>query len=353
MDGVVRVIDIAGRKVGDGQPCFVIAEAGVNHDGSVEMARRLVDVAAEARADAIKFQTFKAATLVSRRAPKAAYQQASTGVDESQLEMVKRLELPFSAFREIADRCRERGILFLSTPFEEESATFLDGLGVPAFKIPSGEITNLPLLAHVASMGKPMIVSTGMANLAEVEAAVRTIEDAGNRQLILLHCVSAYPADPADANLRAMRTLSSAFGVPTGFSDHTPGTTVALAAVALGACVVEKHFTLDRSLPGPDHAASLEPAELSALVKEIRTVEAALGSGNKVPVTGELDTAAVARKSLVTAREIPAGTALTADVIAIKRPGTGLPPRMLMELVGRIAALDIPADTVISWDMLR
>jgi len=240
----------------------------------------------------------------------------------------------------------------MSTPFDEESADFLADLGVAVFKIPSGEITNLPFLRHVACRGKPMIVSTGMSYLGEVETAVRTIEEAGNYDFVLLHCVSNYPADPADVNLRAMQTMATAFGVPVGYSDHTLGIEVAIAAVALGACVIEKHFTLDRSLPGPDHRASLEPDELAVLVRGIRTVEAALGQGRKEPAASEANTAAVARRSLVAARDIPAGTVLTEEMLAIKRPGTGLPPAMLGHTLGRRTRVNMPAGTIIDLGML-
>ncbi|MCC7449922.1 MAG: N-acetylneuraminate synthase family protein, partial [Anaerolineae bacterium] len=248
--------------------------------------------------------------------------------------------------------CQDHNVLFMSTPFDEGGADFLAKLGVTVFKIPSGEITNLPFLAHVARLGKPLIVSTGMSRLGEVETAVETIRQAGNEAMVLLHCVSSYPADPADANLRAMHTMATAFGLPVGYSDHTLGTAVALAAAALGACVIEKHFTLDRTLPGPDHQASLEPAELATLIRGIRTVEAALGSGNKVPAASEQNTADVARRSLVAAQDIPAGMALTEAMIAVKRPGTGLPPAMRPYLVGRRARTDIPAGSLFTLDML-
>jgi len=345
-------ISIARRSIGQDQPCFIIAEAGVNHNGDLALARQLVDVAAQAGADAVKFQTFKAEKVISPAASKAAYQVETTGAGESQLEMVKRLELPFEAFRELFAYCQSKNILFLSTPFDQESADFLDELGVAAFKIPSGEITNLPFLAHVARKGKPMIVSTGMSYLGEVETAVRTIVDAGNLNIVLLHCVSNYPADPADANLRAMHTLSLVFGVPAGFSDHTLGLQVPLAAVALGACIIEKHFTLDRTLPGPDHRASLEPDQLGALVQGIRTVEAALGHGRKEPAASEANTAAVARRSLVASRDIPVGTVLTKEHIAIQRPGNGLPPAWLPHLLGRTARAAISAGTLITLEML-
>jgi sialic acid synthase SpsE len=266
--------------------------------------------------------------------------------------MARQLELSFEAFRELYAYCQAKKILFLSTPFDEESADFLDELGVAAFKAPSGEITNLPFLAHVARKAKPMIVSTGMSYLGEVETAVRTIEQAGNSNIVLLHCTSNYPADSSDVNLRAMHTMAVAFGTPVGYSDHTLGTEVSLAAVALGACVIEKHFTLDRKLPGPDHRASVEPQELTALVQGIRIIEAALGNGRKEPAAGEVNTKAVARKSLVAARDIPAGATLTADLIAIKRPGTGLPPEMRASLIGRAARVAISADSLIALDML-
>lgn len=345
-----RPIKIAGRLIGPRRPCFIIAEAGVNHNGDLALAKQLVDAAVTAGADAVKFQTFKAERLASASAPKAAYQLQTTDRSESQLEMLRRLELSEPAHRALMAYCQEWRILFLSSPFEEESADVLEQLGVCAFKIPSGELTNLPFLEHVARKGKPMIVSTGMSTLAEVEQAVQAIRQMKNSQVVLLHCVSDYPADPSDANLRAMQTMADAFKVPVGYSDHTPGIEVALAAVALGACVIEKHFTCDRTLPGPDHRASLEPDELRRLVQGIRMVESALGDGRKAPVPREANTAAVARKSLVAARDIPAGSLLTEESIAIKRPGTGLPPAMLPSLVGRKTLRDIPVDTLLTLE---
>ncbi|MBN1859354.1 N-acetylneuraminate synthase, partial [Candidatus Bipolaricaulota bacterium] len=304
-------------------------------------------------ADAVKFQTFKAERIASADAPKAEYQMRSTGTDESQLDMLRRLELSKEEHRELVSYCSEKGITFLSSPFDEESADFLETLGVPAFKIPSGEITNLPFLAHVARKRRPMIVSTGMATLGEVEAAVSTIRDNGNPHIVLLHCVSNYPADPKDVNLRAMETMRVAFGIPVGYSDHTEGDEIALAAVALGACVLEKHFTLDRSLPGPDHQASIEPVELANLVRRVRSVEAALGHGQKVPANSEANTAAVARKSLVAAKAIEPGTVLAATMVQARRPGTGIPPAHLRELLGRVATVRIPANTMLRWEMFR
>jgi N,N'-diacetyllegionaminate synthase len=349
---VKETIAIGERRVGNGEPCFIIGEAGVNHNGSFELALELVDVAACAGCDAVKFQTFKPERVCSPHAPKADYQLQTTAAEESQLEMGKKLELPFEAFRELHRYCHEKGIIFLSTPFDYESVDFLDKLPVPAFKIPSGEITNLFLVEHIAGKGRPLIVSTGMAVLEEVSIAVETIRETGNQQMVLLQCVSNYPAQPSSVNLRAMRTLEDAFGVAAGLSDHTVGTEIAFAAVALGACVIEKHFTLSQELPGPDHRASLEPAGLATLVQGIRNIESALGDGVKRPAAEELNTAAVARRSLVAAAFIPAGTALTVDLLDILRPGTGLPPSMRSKLVGRRALHDIGAGTILTLDML-
>jgi N-acetylneuraminate synthase len=334
-------------------PCLVIAEAGVNHNGDPALAERLVDVAAAAGADMVKFQTFRADRIVTSEAPKAAYQRAGADDGESQRDMLRALELSEDGHRRVVARARAAGIVFLSTPFDEEAADFLASLGVPAFKIPSGEITNLPFLAHVARHARPIIMSTGMATLAEVEAAVRTVREAGCEDLVLLHCVSSYPAAPADANLRAMATLAAAFGVPVGYSDHTPGLEVALAARALGACVIEKHFTTSRALPGPDHAMSIEPDELAALVRGIRIVEAALGDGIKRPVPAEIAIAAVARKSLVVTRDLPAGSVLTREALGARRPGTGLAPAELSRVVGRTLRRPVRAGTLLSFESLE
>ena len=348
-----KELEIAGRKVGPGHPCFIIAEAGVNHNGDIGMAQNLVDAAVEAGADAVKFQTFRAARLASHSAPKAEYQLRTTEAAESQLEMLRRLELSAEDHRQIQDYCQAREILFMSSPFDEESADLLAALEVPVFKVPSGEIVNLPLLTHVARMGWPMIVSTGMADLGEVEQAVRTISAAGNREMVLLHCVSNYPAQPTDVNLGAMNVMAKAFDVPVGYSDHTLGTEVPMAAVSLGACVIEKHLTLDTNLPGPDHLASLGPEEFAAMIQGIRIVEAALmGHGRKEPAPSEAGTAAVARKSLVAGQDIPAGSTLTPEMVALRRPGTGLPPSMRPYVVGRRAHQDIPAGALIAMEML-
>lgn len=348
---MVSEVDIGGRKVGAGHPCFLMAEAGVNHNGDIRLARQLVDVAAAAGVDAVKFQTFIAESLISPVAEKADYQRATTGAGESQLDLVKKLELSFDSFRDLYAYCRRKKVMFLSTPFDEASVDFLDELGVMAFKISSGEVTNLPFLAYVARKGKPVILSTGMSTLGEVEAAVQTVQAEGSTQLMLLHCVSNYPAAPENVNLRAMRTLSAAFGVPVGYSDHTLGNEVALAAVARGACLIEKHFTLDRKLPGPDHQASSEPAELRALVEGVRKVEASLGDGLKKPADSERGIADVARRSVVAACDMAIGTVVTADMLVNKRPGNGLPPVMRTYLLGRSTRVAIRAGELVRLDM--
>jgi N-acetylneuraminate synthase len=348
-----KTIAVGERAVGPGAPTFIIAEAGVNHNGSVELAKRLVDAAAEAGADAVKFQTFKAEKLVAPHATKADYQKEAVRPRESQLEMLRRLELSPDAFRELKEYCDRKGMLFLSTPFDDDSVDLLNQLGVPVFKIASGDVVNHTFLEHIARKGKPMILSTGMCYLSEVDEATRVIRHAGNEELVLLHCVSTYPTPPSDVNLRAMQTLATAFGTPVGFSDHTLGIGISLAAVALGACVLEKHFTLDRQLPGPDHRASLEPDELKQFVESVRMVESALGSGRKEPAPSEADTAAAARRSLVAASDIPKQAVLTDQMIAVRRPGTGLPPSMQPFLKGRRTRRAIAAGTILTLEMLE
>lgn len=343
---------MSGRRIGRGESCFVIAEAGINHNGNMAIAMKMIDAAKDAGADAIKFQSFKADKLATAKAPKARYQKRSSHRGESQLEMLRRVELSPMMHQQLIACCRKKHIQFLSSPFEEESADLLEYLNVPIFKIPSGELTNLPFLRHIACKRKPMIVSTGMATLHEVRVAVNTIRRNGNPHVILLHCTSNYPANPKDVNLRAMDTLSSTFRVPVGYSDHTLGIIVALAAVARGACVIEKHLTLDHGMEGPDHRASSEPEEFAALVRGIRRVESALGHGRKVPALTEHEMVRIARKSLVAAQDIPSGSRLTLEAIAIKRPGTGLPPSMVGQVLGRKAKKDIPADTLLRLDLL-
>lgn len=355
MDSLVNVdsVGISEFAVGPGSPCFIIAEAGVNHNGNPDTAKRMIDAAVAARADAVKFQTFQTARILTALAPKAEYQRKATGATGSQFDMVKQLELGTEAHRELKRYCDDRQIIFLSSPFDEPSADLLDQLGVAALKIASGEITNLRFLKYVASKERPLIVSTGMSTLTEVESAFTTIGATGNKRVILLHCVSCYPADPKDVNLRAMKTMSDVFRVPVGYSDHTRGIEVALAAVAMGASVIEKHFTLDRRMSGPDHSASLEPGELGALVSGIRSIEAAFGDGCKRPAESEMNTAAVARRSLVAVVAIPAGTVLTQDLLTTKRPGTGIQPAMDFRVIGKRVKVPIPADTVLEWEMFE
>lgn len=334
-------------------PVFVIAEAGVNHNGELGKALALVDAAADAGADAVKFQTFKAEMLVSRFAARAAYQERNLPDGSTQLEMIRRLELDEAAHRALQARARERGIEFLSTPFDEESLAMLVRLGVPRLKLSSGEVTNKPLLQAAARAGLPLILSTGMSTLEEAGQAVAWVRAAAPAcPLTLLHCLTEYPAPPAEVNLRAMRTLRDAFGVPVGYSDHTMGIEVSLAAVALGACLVEKHLTLDRGLPGPDHKASLEPAEFKALVAGVRAVEAALGDGVKRVAPSEAANRAVGRRSVVAARALSAGHVLTAEDIAIKRPGDGIPPAQAEAVLGRALRRPVALDEVLTWEAL-
>lgn len=346
-------VELGGRRVGEGEPVLVVAEAGVNHNGSLDLALRLVDEAAAAGADAVKFQTFSAERVASAAAPKAAYQLETTDAGETQLEMLRELELDVDAHVALAAHCAERGILFLSTPFDEESVAVLDELDVPAVKIGSGELTNTFLLERVAATGRPVILSTGMADLEEVGVALDSLAAGGAGAVVLLHCVSNYPAAPADANLRAMRTLADAFGVPVGFSDHTLGVETALAAVALGACVLEKHFTLDASLPGPDHRASLEPPALRALVQGLRAVSAALGDGVKRPAAAERENRLLVRRSIVAARALPAGTTLAREDVSALRPGDGIPPTRRDEVLGRRLRRDVEAGAQLAWEDLE
>lgn len=328
---------------------LVIAEAGVNHNGDLALARQLVEVAARAGADIVKFQTFVADRLATRAAPLAIYQAHNTGDGLSQHEMLRRLELTTDMHHALIAHCRAHGIGFLSTGFDIGSVDLLVELGQSLFKIPSGEITNLPYLRHIGRLGKPVILSTGMSSLDEVAAAVAVLEQAGTSrtQITVLHCTTEYPALIGDVNLRAMQTLRDELGVQVGYSDHTPGIEVAIAAVALGATVVEKHFTLDRGLPGPDHKASLEPEELVAMVAAIRNVEQALGTGIKQMAPSEAANRAVARKSLVARRAIKAGETFTEENVAVKRPGTGISPMRWDEVLGRAAPRAFATDELI------
>ncbi len=322
-------------KITDPSHTFIIAEAGVNHNGRLDLAKKLVDQAVRAGADAVKFQAFKAERLASAFAPKAAYQKKTTGIKESQLEMLQKVELSPERHAILKEYCRRKGILFLSSPFDEKSADELEKIGIPLFKIPSGEITNLPFLSHIAQKGKPIILSTGMSDLWEVSTAVKIIRSKNNDRIALLHCVSNYPAVPSAINLKVMETMRKKYGLPVGFSDHTEGLEIALAAVALGAAVIEKHFTLDRRMEGPDHSASIEPNDLEALVKGVRKVECALGSGIKKPVRQEADTARAVRKSIVAACNIKKGSVLTKEMLVMRRPGTGLSADQMKNIIGK------------------
>jgi len=348
---------------------LVIAEAGVNHNGILDLALRQVDVAADAGADVVKFQTFRAEQLATQSARKAPYQVANTGEDGMQIEMLRRLELTPGDHAAIVERCRAREIGFMSTAFDAESLAFLATLNMPAVKIPSGDITCGPLLLQAARLGRPLIVSTGMSTLAEIDAALAVIawgllradapgdsaavdavyasvagQDALREHVTLLHCVTQYPAPPHTVNLRAMDAMAAAFGLAVGYSDHTLGVEVALAAVARGARVIEKHFTLDRTMVGPDHAASLEPDELKRMIPGIRTVEAALGNSRKAPAPEEMANRAVGRRSIVAARPLRAGEPIALDALSYKRPGTGVSPMRIWELAGRPARRDFAID---------
>ena len=321
----------------------------MNHNGDLSMARQLIDVAAEAGADWVKFQTFSADTLVTKKAEKADYQNQGDGAGESQHAMIRKLELTRDMHEELIEHCKSRKIHFFSTGFDPVSIDLLVELGLESFKIPSGEITNLPYLRHIGRFGRPLILSTGMASLGEIEAAVNVLEQVGTPRscITVLHCNTEYPTPMTDVNLRAMLAIRSALGVEVGYSDHTLGIEVAIAAVALGAKVIEKHFTLDRNLPGPDHKASLEPDELKAMVDAIRNVEKAMGDGIKRPSSSETKNKPIARKSIVAAHAIREGEVLSESNLAAKRPGTGLSPMLWDEVVGRKALRNFAADELI------
>lgn len=325
---------------------YIIAEAGVNHNGSLELAYRLADAAKAAGADCVKFQTFRSKNLVSRSARKADYQKDTTG-EGSQADMLEKLELSYDEFIKLKDYCDRIGICFLSTPFDLESIDFLDSLDMPFWKIPSGEVTNYPYLAAVAKTGKPVVMSTGMCGMKEIEEAVKVLRDNGTKDIRLLHCTTEYPAPFNDVNLKAMETIREAFGLEVGYSDHTKGIEVSIAAAALGAVVIEKHFTLDRNMEGPDHKASLEPDELAVMISGIRHIETALGNGDKTPSPSEKRNIAAARKSIVAKTAISFGELLTEDNITVKRPGNGISPMRWREVLGTRAIRDFEEDELI------
>lgn len=329
---------------------LIIAEAGVNHNGDMALARQLIAAAAAAGADLVKFQTFQARKIVAASAPKADYQKQTTGADESQLEMIRKLELSRADHEMLIAECKKHGVGFFSTAFDQDSLELLRELGcLEMVKIPSGELTNLPLLRQVSQLGKPILLSTGMANLADIEAAIEAIEANGTprSQITLLHCTTEYPTPMEEVNLRAMLSIKQAFGVEVGYSDHTPGIEVPIAAVAMGARIIEKHFTLDCNLPGPDHRASLEPQQLAAMVRGIRNIEQALGDGIKRPSSSELKNKPIARKSIVALRDIRAGELFSPENLTTKRPGTGISPMQWDAVIGKTAPRDFASDELI------
>ena len=330
-------------------PVFIIAEAGVNHNGSLDLALQMVDVAVRAGADAVKFQTFKSTKEISKHAEKAEYQKTTTGTAESFLDMAIKLELDEAAHRRLLAYCRERGIMFLSSPFEKDSIDFLNALGLGMMKVSSGQVTNLPFLRHIGGLKKQIILSTGMATLEEVKTAIEVLVAAGTARdaISVLHCTTAYPTPFEDVNLRAMLTMRDAFGLPVGYSDHTLGIEVPIAAVAMGARIIEKHFTLDRGMEGPDHSASLEPDELAAMVTAIRHIELAMGDGVKRPARSEGANTPLARRSIVAARFIKKGEVFSADAITVKSPATGLSPMRWDDVIGAVAKQDFEEDQVI------
>jgi N-acetylneuraminate synthase len=337
----------------DTSKVFIIAEAGVNHNGSLDLAYQLIDVAKDAGADAVKFQTFKAENVVSKLADKAEYQKKTTGSDKSQLEMIKKLEISFDDFVKLKKYCDKKEIMFLSTPFDHQSIDFLYDL-IDIYKIPSGEIINYPYLKHIAAKNKPIIMSTGMANLGEIEEAINTIRSVNSKAKIsLLHCTTNYPTPYEEVNLKAMQTLVAAFKLPVGYSDHTMGIEVPVAAVAMGAKIIEKHFALDKKLPGPDHKASLEPDELKEMVKAIRNIEMALGDGIKKLNKSEIEIMKVARRSLIATRDIISGEIIKDSDITIKRPGVGIPPKFKEIVIGMKLVNNIKQDEPFRWENFK
>ena len=330
--------------------CYIIAEAGVNHNGSIELAKQLIDIAVQTGVDAIKFQTFTAANIVSKFAPKAKYQTHTTSKLETQYEMLQRLEFDAEAHKELMHYCQSLDLEFLSTPFDLESIELLNSLGLNTFKIGSGEITNLPYLRKIGRLGKKIILSTGMADLGEIEDALEVLETAGTKRdnIVILHCTTEYPTPICDVNLKAMQTIVTAFpGIGVGYSDHTLGIEIAIAAVALGAVAIEKHFTISRSLDGPDHQASLEPKELTNMVNAIRNVEKALGNGEKRPTESEVQNMVAVRKSIVASKDIKVGELLCTQNLAVKRPGNGISAMRWDEIIGKISRYDFKADEII------
>ncbi|KEI06965.1 N-acetylneuraminate synthase [Clostridium botulinum C] len=351
---MIKIRDkVIGKNIQDNYNCFIIAEAGVNHNGSIVLAKKLVDKAVEAGVDAVKFQTFKSEKLVTGYASMAKYQKDNIGIEDSQFNMLKKLELSYEEFTELKRYCDEKNIIFMSTPFDFESAKFLNSIGVEVFKISSGDLTNIPLLEYIAEFNKPIILSSGMATLGEVEDAIMAIRSKELEDIAVLHCTSNYPAKISSVNLKAMNTIKSAFNVIGGYSDHTKGISIPIAAVALGAEIIEKHFTLDKEMEGPDHKASLDPKELKEMVKEIRNVELSLGNGIKTFTENEIDTMKVARKSIVAKNFIKKGELITKDDLDYKRPGDGLSPKYYKYIIGKKASKNISIDTQVTLDLIE
>jgi len=348
----MKNVKICNKIVSEKSPCFIIAEAGVNHNGDVEIAKKLVDAAKKAGADAIKFQTFKAEGLVTKFANLVDYQIKNVKERKSQLDMLKNLELKYEDFKVIKKYCDQKDIIFLSTPHSFDAIDFLENL-VPAYKFGSGDITNIPALKYAAKKEKPMIIGTGMSNLKEVRCAVDTIKSEGNKQIIILHCTTNYPCPIEEVNLRAMITMRQKIGCLVGYSDHTLGVLVPVVAVAIGACIIEKHFTLDKDLPGPDHKASIEPSELQEMIKSIRNVEKILGSKIKKPTKDEEKIKNYVRKSLIAKMDIPKGKVITKNMLDIKRPGNGIKPKYFSKLLGKKARYYIEKDEILTWKMIE
>jgi len=346
----IMSIKIGNQFVGEDLPCYIIAEAGVNHNGSLEHAKKLIDKAVNAGADAIKFQTFKAENIASVYADKADYQKEVTSTDETQFEMLKKLELSETDFIELADYCAKKHITFLSSPFDHDSVDLLEKCNIQAYKIPSGELTNHPLLKKIAKTNKPVILSTGMSYLIEVQETVELLINNGCSSIALLHCTTSYPTPPEDVNLKAMQTLSHHLNLPVGYSDHTKGINIALAAVAIGGCIIEKHFTLDRNLPGPDHKASLEPDELKEMIRIIRENELAMGDGIKRPTHNEKKIMKIARKSIIAKIDLNEGEIINKRSIEVKRPGTGISPVNYDNVIGREIIRKVKKDMPITWE---
>lgn len=348
---MIKKIKIGDKLVGEKEPCFIIAEAGVNHNGRLDLAKKLVDIAVKSKADAVKFQTFKAENLTTKKADVAPYVKKNIGKKTKQIDLIKKIELKYEDFKKLKKYCDKKNIIFLSTPHSFDAIDFLEKL-VPAYKIGSGDITNIPTLRQVAKKDKPIILGTGMSTIQEIKQAVKTIKKEGNNQIITLHCTTNYPCPIEDVNLNAMITMKKELDCLIGYSDHTLGTIVPVAATALGACVLEKHFTIDRKLPGPDHKASLEPDELENMIKQIREIEKALGSYDKKPTEREKKIMKLVRKSIVVKKDIKKGTTISKDMLIIKRPGTGLKPNEIDKIIGMKTKRDIKKDEVLQQNMV-